>query len=137
MHINFSNQVPYTARLPRAVLSNVLLRAQKLLKHKMRGNAVSIVFVSPKESRWLNNKYRGKNKPTNVLSFTLDKNRELGDIIICPNIARKEADKLGIGFNRRVTYLFVHGLLHLLGFHHISKKEERRMDTLTQKILAG
>ena len=69
---------------------------------------LSLVFVGERTSRKLNKTYRGKDKSTNILSFSLEKNE--GEIFICPKIAKKE------GFG--VANLFIHGLLHLKGMKH-------------------
>ena len=70
--------------------------------------SLSLVFVGEKSIQKLNFNYRGKNKPTNILSFSLDK--KFGEIFICPAIARKESLSL--------AFLFIHGLTHLKGYDH-------------------
>ncbi|WP_460997032.1 rRNA maturation RNase YbeY, partial [Staphylococcus aureus] len=74
---------------------------------------LSLVFVGDKKSQTLNNKYRGKNKPTNCLSFSLDKNS--GEIFINLNKAKKEAPQFEKKFPNFVAFLFIHSLLHLKG----------------------
>ena len=135
MSIVFINQISSTARIPRAVLLRLFKRTQKLFKQKTREKSVSVIFASPKESKNLNTKYRKKNYATNVLSFESSDPQELGDIIICPAVARKQAREMRVGFNWWVSYLFVHGLLHLIGYSHKTKLQENKMDKLTKKIL--
>ncbi|MBU2575997.1 rRNA maturation RNase YbeY [Patescibacteria group bacterium] len=135
MRIVFINQVSGTARIPRAVLLALAARTQKLFKQKMRGKSLCAVFASARESKKLNSKYRAKKRATNVLSFESAEADELGDIIICPEIARKESGAMRAGFNWWVSYLFVHGLLHLIGYDHKTKSEENKMDKLIQKII--
>ncbi len=87
---------------------------------------LSLVFVVGKESQKLNKKYRGKNKPTNVLSFELEKTA--GEIFICLPVVKKETVKFGIDFKSLTTLLFIHGLLHLKGLNHgriMDKAEEK------------
>jgi probable rRNA maturation factor len=135
MEICFINQSSSTARIPRAVISRLFSRTQNLFNKKISGKSVSVIFVSPKKVKELNLLYRKINRPTNVLSFSCDKDSELGDIIICPSVAKEEAKISGMSFNYWVGYLAIHGMLHLLGYDHFSKKSEEKMDALTKKIL--
>jgi len=135
MKIIFINQVSSTARIPRAVLLRLFIRTQKLFNKKIKNKTVCLVFESELAIKKLNAKYRGKNKPTNVLSFESMQTDELGDIIICPKVARKQSKEMRVGFSWWVSYLFVHGLLHLIGYDHKTKSEENEMDLLTKKIL--
>lgn len=91
---------------------------------------VSLVFCGPALSRSLNRQYRLKDKVGNVLSFPLSKNS--GEIFICLAKARTECKKFDMSFPKFVTYLFVHGCLHLKGMEHGDK-----MDRLEQKFLNG
>lgn len=134
MQICFINQSSSTARIPRAVIGRLFLRTQKLFA-KTSGKSVSVIFATPKKVQELNLLYRKVNRSTNVLSFSSDKKEELGDIIICPYVARKEARNNKMSFSYWVGYLAVHGMLHLLGYDHSSKRDEQKMDLLTKKIL--
>ena len=82
---------------------------------------LSIALVGEKRMRELNRMYRGKNNPTNVLSFPLQE-LGLGEIILCPAKIRKDARKYGILFEQGLVRVFVHGLLHLLGYNHAQMK---------------
>jgi probable rRNA maturation factor len=83
---------------------------------------LSLVFIGEKKSKKLNFSYRGKNKPTNILSFTLDKNS--GEIFITPSVAKKQLKIFNRKYNNFVAFLFIHGLLHLKGMEHGSTMEE-------------
>ena len=83
-----------------------------------KGYSLSLGFIGEKKSGELNLKYRGKDKPTNVLSFSLDKNA--GEIFITPSLAQKEEG-----------FLFIHGCLHLKGMEHGSTME--RLETKLRK----
>ena len=78
--------------------------------------SLSLVFIGDKKSKELNFAYRGKNKPTNILSFPLDK--KSGEIFICMNVARHEAKSFDRKIDNFVAFLFIHGLTHLKGFTH-------------------
>lgn len=102
---------------------------------ELGNRTVGVVFVSRAASKKLNRAYRGKNKPTNVLSFPARAPGELGDIIIAPEIARAESREQDSGFSAYVAFLFAHGLLHLLGHTHESERAERIMEHSTAQIL--
>ncbi|MFZ2484752.1 MAG: rRNA maturation RNase YbeY [Minisyncoccia bacterium] len=95
-----------------------------------RSYELSLVFVDRAFSRRLNSTYRGKDKPTNVLSFPLSK--KSGEIFIDLDTAKKEAPKFKMTFEKFVTYLFIHGLLHLNGMEHGGKMEKAE-----KKLLNG
>ena len=137
MEIAFINHVPRTARIPRAVIAHIVHRAQKLFRSKMAGRQISVAFVSPKTMRQLNATYRSKPRATNVLSFASQVSAELGDIVICPAVARHEATAYGLGFNEHVAYLFAHGLLHLIGFDHKTSRQSQRMERAGAKLLSA
>jgi probable rRNA maturation factor len=94
-----------------------------LIKEKVLGKKynLSLVFIGEKKSQKLNNSYRGKNKPTNCLSFSLDKNS--GEIFITPKKAKREAKLFDRNFDSFIGFLFIHSLLHLKGFDHGSTME--------------
>jgi probable rRNA maturation factor len=77
----------------------------------------------------INLKHRGKDKPTNILSFPLDKNS--GQIFICPSYSKKEAPDFDRTFSNYLGFLFIHGVIHLKGFDHGStmENEERKIRT--------
>jgi len=135
MDIVFVNQVSSTARIPQEVIRALRKRINKLFKRKIQSKVISVVFVSSGVSKKLNSEYRNKARATNVLSFVSPEKKELGDIVICPQIAKREAESIGVGFNWWVGYLFVHGTLHLLGYDHKTTKEENKMEALAKKIL--
>lgn len=84
---------------------------------------LSLVFVDKKFSHQLNKKFRGKDGPTNILSFPLAKNS--GEIFIDLDTAKKEAKDFDMTFREFVIFLFIHGLLHLKGMEHGATMEKR------------
>lgn len=78
--------------------------------------SLSLVFIGEKKSKELNFAYRGKNKPTNILSFPLSKTS--GEIFICMNVARREAKSFDRKLDNFIAFLFIHGLTHLKGLTH-------------------
>ena len=89
---------------------------------------LSLVFIDAAHSRKLNRVYRNKNKSTNVLSFPISK--KSGEIFIDLDTAKSEAPKFGMTFQKFVTYLFIHGILHLKGMEHGGKMEKRELKLL-------
>ncbi len=104
--------------------------------------AFSLVLVSDKKIRELNRLWRGFDKATDVLSFPMDTEPppadepfELGEIIISLDTAKQQAEDLGHGIDRELAFLIVHGMLHVLGFDHESKADEKEMFGRQRKIL--
>ena len=104
-------------KLPRLPFANI---KDKILGKKYE---LSIVFLEDKEIKKINKKYRGKNKPTNVLSFSLAENS--GEILLAPDVIKKEAPKFGMNIKNFTGFLIIHGMLHLLGFDHGSTMEAK------------
>lgn len=97
---------------------------------------VSFSFADEEEIRRLNAAYRDKDAVTDVLSFPqyddlceLDNEEEicLGDVVICGRVARRQAEEYGHSYERELLYLFVHSILHLLGYDHMEEEEKRQM----------
>ncbi len=103
---------------------------------------ISISVVSAQESRTLNHQYRGKDKPTNVLSFPSDLPpdipvQQLGDLVICAPVVVAEAQEQGKPLDAHWAHLVVHGTLHLLGYDHEEDAEAEAMEALETQILLG
>ncbi len=98
--------------------------ALKKLSKKILGRnySLSLVLGDKNLSRRLNKTYRSKDKPTNILSFPLDKNE--GEIILDIQTIKNEAAAKKKNFRHYLLYIFIHGLLHLKGFAHGSKMEK-------------
>ena len=111
--------------------------AKKVLKGENRKTeTLSLAFVSREEIKKLNKKFRKKNKATDVLSFELKEKNHLGEIIICPDIVKENAKKYGVPIKQEMAKVFVHGILHLLGYDHEGTKERARvMEGLEKKYL--
>lgn len=85
--------------------------------------SLSLVFIGETRSRTLTKKHKKKDKPSNVLSFPLEKNE--GEIFITPAVAKREAKRYNTTPNKHIGFLFIHGLLHLSGFQHGSRMESK------------
>ena len=115
---------------------------------------VSLAFVDDGEMAVLNSRFRGKEGPTDVLSFECDglgddfdaamgtpldddEVFELGDIIIAPDVAARQGIGFGHSFEAEVSLLVVHGILHLLGYDHIEDDEAEEMESREREILGA
>ncbi|MCL6471680.1 MAG: rRNA maturation RNase YbeY [Firmicutes bacterium] len=106
---------------------------------------LSIALVGEDEIRKLNAAYRGKDYPTDVLSFesgifakeTPGIPHLLGDVVICPSVAAKQAVDYGQTFEQEMALLLTHGILHLLGYDHENVEDAEQMEKLEREILAG
>ncbi len=138
---------PYTKTV-RMVLEEVFSEIKKM-DSSFRGNdkksnyEIAVVLADDKFIKQLNSEYRGKNKPTNVLSFPVASltpdhrplTHELGDIILAIETIEKEAKEQGKTFRSHATHLLIHGFLHLLGYDHMEAKQAENMEKLEIKIL--
>ncbi|CDZ35318.1 rRNA maturation RNase YbeY [Neorhizobium galegae] len=104
---------------------------------------LSLVFTDDAAIREINAEWRGKDKPTNVLSFPafpLEPGKMpgpmLGDIVIARETVEREAVDLDKSFEDHLTHLLVHGFLHLFGYDHMQTDEAERMEALETRILA-
>lgn len=102
---------------------------------------VTIRIVEQEESQALNNQYRQKDKPTNVLSFPFEVPEGieidlLGDLIICADIVELEAKQQHKVVEHHWAHMVIHGCLHLLGFDHITDEDAQEMESLEIEILS-
>ena len=117
------------------------------LKHENLTNVTfNVIFVDSDKIRELNKIYRNIDRETDVISFALEDGeaninfefgRLLGDIYICVPKMKAQAKEYGHSIAREMGFLTIHGLLHLLGYDHMTKEEEEIMFPLQEKILEG
>ena len=115
--------------------------ANKVLSQYRDESELTIVIADEKQSQQLNNDYRGKNKPTNVLSFEFEAPPGIelplvGDLIICPAIVLAEANEQEKTFHDHFAHMVIHGCLHLLGFDHIKEEDANEMESIEKQLLA-
>jgi len=116
------------------------------LKYKKLNNVeFNIILVDNKTIQNINKEYRGIDKETDVISFALEDNQDitfefgrlLGDIYISIPKMKKQAEEYGHSEKRELAFLTIHGLLHLLGYVHMTKEEEEIMFKEQELILDG
>ena len=110
---------------------------------------VSVSFVDDNAIAELNERYRGKAGPTDVLSFECDGVDDgfdgasaeapfaLGDIVIAPDVAERQTQEFGTSFEEEISLLLVHGTLHLCGYDHVEDAEASVMEAREDAILAA
>lgn len=101
------------------------------------GGEVTLRFVDAEEGRCLNRDYRGKDYPTNVLSFPYATEPRLhGDLVLCAAVVRREAAEQGKTPEAHFAHLVVHGILHLQGWDHEDEADAQAMEAREREILA-
>ncbi|MDR0775970.1 MAG: rRNA maturation RNase YbeY [Azonexus sp.] len=102
------------------------------------GGAIAIRLVDIDEGQALNRNYRGKDYPTNVLSFPYDTEPVVqGDLVICPAVVAREAAEQSKPLAAHYAHLTVHGMLHLQGWDHDIDNDAQRMEDKEREILAA
>ena len=138
------NNTNYDITEELSVLKKVLNLTLK--KEKVKKATFNIIFITDTEIQKINKQYRNQDKPTDVISFALEENKKeqaflkervLGDIYISIDRAKKQADDYNHSLKRELCFLAVHGLLHLLGYDHQTKEEEKIMFKKQELILDG
>ncbi len=111
---------------PAAVISLILQGERK------QGLEINLVFVDNREIKAINLEYRLKNRETDVISF---ESKSGGDIFISVDKARQQAKEYGAGLSEEIIRLTVHGTLHVLGYDHIKKADEKKMKPKENKYM--
>ncbi|KYD02074.1 rRNA maturation RNase YbeY [Bacillus atrophaeus] len=137
-----------------SIAEEMLKEVEKLLQFAAEREGVqdqaevSVTIVTNDEIQQINKEYRGKDTPTDVISFALEEEGEgeveivgaemppvLGDIIISADRTKEQAEEYGHSFLRELGFLAVHGFLHLLGYDHMTKEQEEEMFTKQKDLL--
>jgi len=112
-----------------------------LQAHGLKNTEISVYLTGDQTIRLLNRDFRGRDKPTDVLSFIYDepvgRYRLLGEIVISLDTAQKQAEELGHSLEEEIKRLLVHGFVHLLGYdHELGEEEERKFTEMEEKLRA-
>ena len=129
-------------------LEKVILEVLKLENVDEKKCEISLSFVDEEKIRQLNKDFRSIDRVTDVLSFPIEdffnEDREtllekpylmLGDVVICLDVARKQAKDLGHYFEREIMYLTCHSILHLLGYDHIEENDKKIMRAKEKEVM--
>lgn len=146
IQLNFENQMPSfnaTSKLflPYLKRGVQVLSQQKKFKKSFEQGVIELILVDDKAIQKLNREHRGKDKSTDVLSFSyfgqevFPENDTVGEIVISLPKAKKQAKEHNKTVNQELQFLFVHGFLHLFGYDHEELSERKRMFDLQDAIL--
>jgi probable rRNA maturation factor len=124
--------------------TSIACAAQAALDSEGRNGDLTILIDTPDRIQTLNREFRNVDRVTDVLTFpawegeiSLSADGYLGDIMICYERAREQAEEYGHSLKRELSFLAVHGVLHLLGYDHITEPDEIRMREKQTSILEG
>lgn len=145
IQINYDYRKEDLEKLPLQELAQFVLESEQ----KPQNTEASVSFVADEVIAELNETYRHKKGPTDVLSFECDGVEdevsdavlgeapiyELGDVIIAPDVAERQTQEFGTSFEEEISLLLVHGLLHLCGYDHIADDEALVMEAREAEIL--
>ncbi|MCF1782892.1 rRNA maturation RNase YbeY [Lactobacillus mulieris] len=151
--ITFNDETNFlvdTSRDWRKWIMDLLLMAKKEIS-KDNNLEMSINFIDEDKSHQINRDYRGKDRPTDVISFAIEDGEEgvdlsgfiedpdftedIGDLFMCISVIKRHAEEYGTGFDREFGYTLVHGFLHLNGYDHIEPVEAKEMFGIQGKVL--
>lgn len=128
----------------KADFETVMERALKITDRSLDSEC-SVIWVTPDKIHEINRDYRDTDRATDVISFALqdgtdefsteEEANELGDIFINTTAAEDQAKEYGHSLRRETCFLFCHGLLHLLGYDHMTPEEEKEMFALQKEVL--
>ncbi|MCM2280650.1 MAG: rRNA maturation RNase YbeY [Bdellovibrionaceae bacterium] len=108
----------WVERLERELARENRKRAVRAAFSLRPGQELGLVFLDTREARALNRTYRKKDYATDVLSFEGDEIHMLGELVLCPQVLKRQAAEHGLRYREELGYMIVHGMLHLLGFEH-------------------
>ena len=141
----FDNEVDYFENNYEEDFTTIIEQALKTL-HIEDDVEVSCVLVDDERIHEINREYRHIDRSTDVISFAMEDNdqfyvegmpRTLGDIFISVDHAKKQAEEYGHSLRREMCFLFTHGILHLLGYDHMTDEQEKEMFGLQDEILGA
>ena len=113
--------------------AKILKRLMPRVFSKKLPQKIGVVKISESRSKKLNRIYRDKNKPANVLSFRYGS--DYGEILVCPEVIRREAKKQKNTYKYQMTWMIIHGMLHLAGMHHEKSKSASEKVEVTEKSI--
>ena len=139
---------PWEKLVRRAAEAAIAESAHAQILDSQRPLEISVTLTGNEQVRALNAKWRGKDKPTNVLSFPMvdeldltraniaDRELLLGDIVLARGVCLNEAVEKGVSFENHAAHLLVHGTLHLLGYDHQDERDAADMEAREVRALA-
>ena len=102
------------------------LRKRKVINAEKAKRELTLVFLDKKPAQKINKEFRGKDYATDVLSFDSMDPSSLGELVLCPEVLKKQAKEHGLTFQKELGYMLLHGILHLLGYDHETSEEDAK-----------
>ncbi|KHF41883.1 rRNA maturation RNase YbeY [Halalkalibacter okhensis] len=148
--VDFTDETNSISDEQHQLIESVILKTAEL--EGLKGEVeVSVTVVDEKRIQEINREYREKDQPTDVISFALNEQDDdepefvyaedmpniLGDIIISSVHIKRQAEEYGHSFERELGFLTVHGMLHLLGYDHMTDADEKEMFSRQEDILTA
>ncbi len=119
------------AKVSRIWVADWLKRMSRVLAkefgYRLSDQELVVAIVSEDEMRRLNKTFRGQNKPTDILSFESAEPQVVGELVVCIEEIKANAKQSKLTHQQELGYMLIHGVLHLLGFDHNTKRAEKRM----------
>ncbi|NUN05739.1 MAG: rRNA maturation RNase YbeY [Bdellovibrio sp.] len=117
------------------------LQKRKVLKAIHLKQELTLVFLDKKPAQKLNKEFRGKDYATDVLSFDSMEPGSFGELILCPDVLKRQAKEHSLTYREELGYMLLHGILHLLGYdHETGEKDAKKMfalqDVVFEKLLS-
>lgn len=136
VYVNESGQELIEKNLQKILLKiSQELIVRKVLSKENLSKELSLVFLDKNLAKRINWQYRQKDYATDVLSFASDDPDSFGELVLCPEVIVEQAKQHKLSFELEMTYMIIHGILHLLGFdHERSPDEEKKMFKIQDEI---
>lgn len=111
------------------------LKKRRVLKKSQGERELTLVFLDKKPAQKINKEFRGKDYATDVLSFDSMSPDSLGELVLCPEVLKRQAKEHKLTYKMELGYMLMHGVLHLLGYdHETSEADAREMFSLQDSI---
>jgi probable rRNA maturation factor len=112
----------------------ICLKKKRVGRKTQLQSELTLVFLDPGPAKKINQAFRRRNYATDILSFA-GEGKNLGELIICPQVIKKQAKEHDLTFDQELAYMFLHGVLHLLGYdHEKSKSEAKKMLKIQDEV---
>lgn len=94
------------------------LRRKRIITARQLELELTLVFLNSQAAQKINFEFRGKRYPTDVLSFAAMEDDSFGELVLCPEVLKRQAKEHGLSYRHELGYMLLHGVLHLLGYDH-------------------
>lgn len=145
MEFNIVNQVEFDVSDTCIHYFEAIIKRVETLLHIKENYCFSMILVNDEQIHEINREYRNIDRPTDVISFALldseddfemvEDEIELGDIFINIDAISRQSESYGHSFDREFCFLLTHGILHLLGYDHMSEEDEKKMFAMQDEVL--